>query len=465
MSAKLWGGRFAADTNAIVNSFNASIGFDQRLYADDIAGSIAHATMLGEQGIISREDADQIVAGLNSVKADIENDPSLLSEEYEDIHMNVESLLREKIGPVAGKLHTGRSRNDQVATDLRLWLKRELYNIDRLLSDVQSKYVQLSEQNINVLLSGMTHMQHAQPVRLSHHLMAYFWMLQRDRVRIGNAIKSTDSLPLGSGALAGTTFPIDREQVRQALGFAAITENSMDAVSDRDFVVESLSAFSLIMVHLSRFCEELIIWNSPAYGFVTLGDAVTTGSSIMPQKKNPDVAEHIRGKAGRVFGSLTGLLTTMKALPLAYDGDLQEDKEALFDAFDTVSACLQVMAITLDDLAFNGGKMAALMQGDFSTATDLADYLVTQGLPFREAHEVVGRIVGDCVRSGAVMERMPAQELAAYSPLFQNVPDNIASPEASVERRNIPGGTARQAVLAQIDQARSLLEASSPSTS
>ena len=412
----------------------------------------------GQQGIIGQDDASQIVAGLESVKADIENNSSLLSEEHEDIHMNVESLLREKIGPVAGKLHTGRSRNDQVATDLRLWLKRELYNIDKLLINVQSKFVQLSDQNINTLLPGMTHMQHAQPVRLSHHLMAYFWMLQRDRVRVDNAFKSTDSLPLGAGALAGTTFPIDRNQVRQALAFAKITENSMDAVSDRDFVLETVSVFSLIMVHLSRFCEELIIWNSPAYGFVTLGDAVTTGSSIMPQKKNPDVAEHVRGKAGRVFGSLMGLLTTIKALPLAYDGDLQEDKEALFDACDTVSACLQVLAITLNDLTFNSSKMAALMQGDFSTATDLADFLVTKGLPFREAHEVVGRIVGDCVRAGTAMESMTATELAVYSPLFQDAPDDIASLEASVERRNIPGGTARQAVLAQIEIARSLLK-------
>ncbi len=454
MSGKLWGGRFAADPNAVVNSFNASIGFDQRLYAVDIEGSIAHATMLGRQSIIGQDDAAQIVAGLQAIQADIEANPGLLTEEHEDIHMNVEALLRAKIGPVAGKLHTGRSRNDQVATDLRLWLKRELQSIDQLLAQVQLSFVQLSEQNSDTLLPGMTHMQHAQPVRLAHHLMAYFWMLRRDRMRIANAFKSADSLPLGSGALAGTTFPIDRDFVRQSLGFATLTENSMDAVSDRDFVVEALSAFSLIMVHLSRFCEELIIWNSPAYGFVTLGDAVTTGSSIMPQKKNPDVAEHIRGKAGRVFGSLSAMLATVKGLPLTYDGDLQEDKEALFDASDTVSACLQVLAIALSDISFNADKMAAALQGDFSTATDLADYLVTQGLPFRDAHEVVGRIVGDCIRDHRTMETMTAQELSEYSPLFAHAPDDIASPQASVERRNVPGGTARAAVLHQIQLAK-----------
>jgi argininosuccinate lyase len=459
MSDKVWGGRFEADTNAIVGRFNASIRFDRRLYREDIEGSIAHATMLGKQGIIPAENAGQIIEGLKAVRGDIEADPGLLTEEAEDIHMNVEVLLRGKIGAVAGKLHTARSRNDQVATDIRLWLKRETEVVDALVSALQYRIVELSSENIDIILPGTTHLQHAQPVRLSHHLLAYFWMLGRDRVRLEAVRKSVDVLPLGAGALAGTTFPIDRAFVAEQLGFAGITENSMDSVSDRDFVVEMLSALSLIMVHLSRLGEELILWSSPEYGYVTMGDAVTTGSSIMPQKKNPDVAEHVRGKAGRVFGSLMSLLTTMKGLPLTYAGDMQEDKEPLFDAVDTVETSLEAIGVVLNDITFNADRMAASMRGDFSTATDLADFLVTKGMPFREAHEVVGRIVGDCVRGKKALEDLTAKDLSAYTAQFAGAPDDIASVEASVERRTTPGGTARLAVMKQIELAKKSLAA------
>ena len=463
MSEKLWGGRFEEDTNAIVNRFNASIRFDRRMFREDIEGSIAHATMLGRQGIIAVEDAGEIVAGLKAVESDIEANPAVLTEEAEDIHMNVETLLRAKIGPVAGKLHTARSRNDQVATDIRLWLKREIGKTESLVVGMQSRLLELAREHIDVILPGATHLQHAQPVRLSHHLLAYFWMLGRDRVRLSSVRNSADALPLGAGALAGTTFPIDREFVARQLGFDRITENSMDSVSDRDFVIEALAALSLIMVHLSRLGEELILWSAPEFGYVTMGDAVTTGSSIMPQKKNPDVAEHARGKSGRVFGSLMSLLTTMKGLPLTYAGDMQEDKEPLFDGFDTVEACLEALTLVLNDIAFNEDRMAAALRGDFSTATDLADYLVTKGLPFRDAHEVVGKIVGDCVRMRKALEDFTATDLVSYSALFADAPEDIASVEASVERRNVPGGTARAAVLEQIEMASRSLPPPRPS--
>ncbi|HEX5325022.1 MAG TPA: argininosuccinate lyase [Capsulimonadaceae bacterium] len=454
---KLWGGRFSEETDALVNHFNASIAFDQRLWRHDIKGSLAHVKMLGNCGIITPAEAQEIAKGLLAVQADLESGKSVFSEEAEDVHMNVETLLREKIGPVAGKLHTGRSRNDQVATDIRLWLKDEIGELREAVRNVQAQLVALAGENIDTLLPGMTHLQHAQPVRLAHHLLAYFWMLERDNGRLADAYVRTDVLPLGAGALAGTSYPIDREFVAKELGFARISENSLDAVSDRDFAIETLSTLSLIMVHLSRLCEELILWNSQEFGFVTMGDNVTTGSSIMPQKKNPDVAELIRGKAGRVVGDLVSLLTVMKGLPLAYNKDMQEDKEPLFDGVDTANICLKTLLILLKNLKFNGERMAAALRGDFSTATDLADYLVRQGLPFREAHEVVGKIVLGCAQRNKTLEDLSADDLKSFHPLFAKALKDLTSARASADCRNTAGGTGREAVLSQVESAKAAL--------
>ena len=457
--AKLWGGRFSEATNSLVNHFNASIAFDQRLWRHDILGSIAHVRMLGATGIIPADDADVIETGLIAVRDDIEAGRVEFTEEAEDVHMNVETLLRDQIGPLAGKLHTGRSRNDQVATDIRLWLKDELFEIIEAVRKVQGQFIALAEQHIDIILPGMTHMQHAQPVRLSHHLLAYFWMLDRDAARFFDALERTDVLPLGAGALAGTTYPIDRHMVAKELGFAAITENSLDAVSDRDFAIESLSAISLLMMHLSRLSEELILWSNPEFGWVTMGDSVTTGSSIMPQKKNPDVSELIRGKTGRTFGNLMSLLTILKGLPLAYNKDLQEDKEPLFDSVDTARISLGVLSVLLNNLTFHGNKMYGALTGDFSTATDLADYLVRQGLPFREAHEVVGKIVKHCVDTATLLESLSPTDLAAFSELFRDAPADIAAVEGSVNGRNVPGGTGLDAVRIQLEHAKAAIEA------
>jgi argininosuccinate lyase len=358
---------------------------------------------------------------------------------------------------VAGKLHTGRSRNDQVATDLRLWLKDEIDRMQGAIKDVQAQLVTLAEGNIDTLLPGMTHLQHAQPIRLAHHLLAYFWMLERDRGRLADALARADVLPLGAGALAGTSYPIDRQFVAEELGFARVSENSLDSVSDRDFAIETLAALSILTMHLSRFCEELILWSSQEYGFVTMGDNVTTGSSIMPQKKNPDVAELIRGKTGRVYGDLQALLTVMKGLPLAYNKDMQEDKEALFDGVDTAGLCLGALLVMLKNTRFNSERMAAALRGDFSTATDLADYLVRQVLPFREAHEVVGKIVLDCSQRGRALEDLTAGDLAMFSPLFAGAPMDLTSARASANSRESAGGTGRESVLAQLAQARAAL--------
>ncbi|MDR3710450.1 MAG: argininosuccinate lyase [Capsulimonadaceae bacterium] len=454
---KLWGGRFSQSTDALVNHFNASIEFDQRLWKHDILGSIAHVRMLGKTGIIDAADAQTIEQGLVDVRRDLEAGVSEFTEEAEDVHMNIETLLHAKIGPVAGKLHTGRSRNDQVATDIRLWLRDELGEIRMAVRRVQTRLIDLAERNIDIILPGMTHMQHAQPVRLAHQLMAYFWMLDRDAGRLAAAWDRADVLPLGSGALAGTTHPIDREFVASELGFSRISENSMDAVSDRDFAVETIAALSLVMMHLSRFSEELILWNNPEFGWVTMGDNVTTGSSIMPQKKNPDVSELIRGKAGRVYGNLVSLLTVLKGLPLAYNKDLQEDKEPLFDSVDTARICLDVLGVLLDNVTFHGDRMMEALRGDFSTATDLADFLVRQGLPFRQAHEVVGQIVKFCIQSGRPLEQLTNPELSEFSELFSQAPADLAGVLQSVDARNIPGGTARAAVEIQIEHAKAAI--------
>lgn len=458
---KLWAGRFSQETDALVHQFNASLGFDSRLWPYDIQGSIAHVKMLGNCGIISPSEAEAIAQGLVGLEADLGSGAVALPTDAEDVHMAVETLLTQRLGPVAGKLHTARSRNDQVATDLRLYIKDAIVDVQLGVNQAQETLLALASQHLDTLMPGMTHMQHAQPVRLAHHLLAYFWMLSRDDSRLEDARNRADSLPLGAGALAGTTFPIDRRHVADALGFARVVENSLDAVSDRDFALETLAALSILMMHLSRLCEELILWTSPEFGWVEMGDNVTTGSSIMPQKKNPDVAELIRGKTGRVYGDLTSLLTVMKGLPLAYNKDMQEDKEPLFDALDTTILCLSVLKTMLENTQFKADKMAASLRGDFSTATDLADYLVRQGLPFRQAHEVVGRLVGSCVSKRQGLEDLTADDLAAASPLFAG--SDIAalvSPRGSADARGALGGTGRDAVESQLTQATELWERS-----
>ncbi len=451
---KLWAGRFSEETDALVHQFNASLSFDSRLWPFDILGSISHVKMLGECGIIPQADAETIANGLETLGEDLKAGRATLSADAEDVHMAVESLLTERLGPVAGKLHTARSRNDQVATDLRLYVREAIDGLRERIGAVQGTLVGLAEAHLDTLLPGMTHLQHAQPVRLAHHLLAYFWMLARDEERLEQARARVNQLPLGAGALAGTTFPIDRLRVAELLGFDGVIPNSLDAVSDRDFAIETVSALALVMMHLSRLCEELILWSAPEFGWAEMGDSVTTGSSIMPQKKNPDVAELVRGKTGRVYGDLTTLLTLMKGLPLAYNKDMQEDKEALFDALDTAEMCLSVINTLLQNTQFNAQKMAASLHGDFSTATDLADFLVLQSLPFRQAHEVVGKIVGECVRSGRALEDLTHGDLVAASPLFAGAdPAALVSPRGSADARSAFGGTGREAVEEQLQKA------------
>jgi len=458
VAPKLWAGRFTKETDALVHRFNASLSVDCRLWPYDIRGSVAHVTMLGRQGIIPESEAQLIAEGLNTLAEDLESGNAVLNPGAEDVHMAVETLLTERLGPVAGKLHTARSRNDQVATDIRLFMRDAVETIIDRIGAVQHALVDLAESNSDAYLAGSTHLQHAQPVRLSHHLLAYFWMLGRDADRLLDARKRINVLPLGAGALAGTTFPIDRHFVAAALGFDAVAENSLDAVSDRDFAVETLSALSLLMAHLSRFSEELILWSTPEFGYIAMGDNVTTGSSIMPQKKNPDVAELIRGKVGRVFGDLTALLTIIKGLPLAYNKDLQEDKEPVFDAIDTAIICLEVLGTLLANSTFKADRMAASLRGDFSTATDLADYLVRQGLPFRQAHEVVGKIVGRCVSLGLALEDLSEHDLVEASPLFHGAPvASLVSASGSADARNSYGGTGRDAVDVQLVNAKAWL--------
>ncbi len=456
---KLWAGRFSQETDARVHEFNASLVFDKRLWPYDIQGSISHVKMLGECGIIPQSDAETIASGLETLAQDLYAGIVELSADAEDVHMAVESLLTARLGPVAGKLHTARSRNDQVATDLRLYVRDAVDDLRGRIAAVQGTLIGLAEKHLDTLLPGMTHLQHAQPVRLAHHLLAYFWMLARDGERLEQVRARVNVLPLGAGALAGTTFPINRQRVAELLGFDGVIPNSLDAVSDRDFAIETVSALAITMMHLSRLSEELILWNAPEFGWVEMGDNVTTGSSIMPQKKNPDVAELVRGKTGRVYGDLAALLTLMKGLPLAYNKDMQEDKESVFDALDTAQVCLSVMNTLLQNTEFKTEKMAASLRGDFSTATDLADYLVRQSLPFRQAHEVVGKIVGECARTGRVLEDLTEDELAAASPLFAGADAAaLVSPRGSADARAAFGGTGRDAVEEQLRQARKDLE-------
>lgn len=437
-----------------MEAFTESISFDSRLIEHDIRGSIAHASMLGRCGIISQEDADKIVAGLKSILDDssagkIEFDPSA-----EDVHMNVEKILFERIGEPAGRLHTARSRNDQVATDIRLFLRDEVNRTVDLIKELQAIVVDQAEKNAEVILPGYTHLQHAQPVLLGHHLMAYFWMLERDKGRFQDCLKRFNLLPLGSGALAGTTFPIDREFVAEELDFDGVTANSMDSVADRDFVAEFLSAASILMVHLSRYSEEFVIWNTSEFAFIELDDSVTTGSSIMPQKKNPDVAELVRGKSARVIGDLMSLLILQKGLPLAYNRDLQEDKEPLFDAVDTVQMSLRVFAIMLETANFNKDRMYKAAGEAFSTATDLADHLVRQGVPFRSAHEQVGSLVAYCVKNSKELYDLSIDEIKQFAPEAADDVDSELTVEASVSARKATGGTALSSVKQQIEKAK-----------
>ncbi len=456
-AAKLWGGRFEERTDELIERLNDSLRFDARLWREDIEGSIAHASMLGATGIIPAAEAEQIVKGLREVLAGLDDGSLSLDASAEDIHTAVELLLRDRIGPVAGKLHTARSRNDQVATDMRLYLRRAVAAIRDAVADLQAALIERAESEAETVMPGYTHLQHAQPVLLAHHLLAYFWMFQRDRERLGDALKRMDVLPLGSGALAGTSFPIDRGAMASALGFSAVTENSLDAVSDRDFALEFLADAAIMMVHCSRLGEELVLWSSQEFGFVRLDDAVTTGSSIMPQKKNPDGAELARGKAGRVFGSLMALLSVMKGLPLAYNKDMQEDKEGVFDTVDTVLLVLPALSLMIRTAVFDRNAMRRALERDFSTATDLADALVRTGMPFREAHAVVGRLVRECLDRGVGLEDLSPDQIAAIAPETAVLGKVDLGVAASVASRAAFGGTAPDAVASQLERARKAL--------
>ena len=458
MSQPLWGGRFTQPTDQFVQEFTASITFDQRLYRYDIQGSMAHCRMLARQGILTTAEADQILAGLTDILTDIEAGRFDFSVALEDIHMNIEARLIERIGPVGGKLHTARSRNDQVAVDIRLYLRDEIAAILAFLTSLQGALLDQAEANLDTLMPGYTHLQTAQPVLLAHHLLAYFEMLQRDRGRLQDCSRRLNQLPLGAGALAGTTFPIDREWVAQQLGFAGVTRNSLDSVSDRDFALEFCAASATLMMHLSRLAEELILWSSADFDFIELSDAFCTGSSIMPQKKNPDVPELVRGKTGRVYGNLISLLTLMKALPLAYNKDMQEDKEPLFDSIDTVKGSLKIFADMIAQMRIKAGNMRTAAARGFSTATDVADYCVRKGLPFRQAHEVVGKTVRYCVETGKDIPDLSLEEFRRFSPLIEADIYDFVTLEASVNARTATGGTARSAVAGEIVRARQQLE-------
>ncbi len=454
----LWGGRFEGGTDALVWAFNQSLGFDRRMWREDIAGSIAHAKMLARQNIITEAEGAALVTGLIALRDDLESGAVKLPEDAEDIHSAVEGMLTQRLGAVAGKLHTARSRNDQVSNDLRLWFKNHVPDVIDALTALRLQLTKMAEENMGVVLPGRTHHQHAQPVLLSHHLLAYFWMLSRDDERFGECVRRADALSLGAAAMAGTPFPIDRDFVRQELGFAHLCENSMDAVADRDFAVEFCAVASLTMMHLSRLAEEIVLWSAPEFGFVELDDDVTTGSSIMPQKKNPDVAELIRGKTGRVYGDLTTLLTLMKGLALTYNKDMQEDKEPLFDAYDTILACLTLMTRMLQGARFKPERMAQSLYGDFSTATDLADALASEGIPFREAHEVVGIIVRESIKRKQALEELTLEDLHRYDVRFTARALDAITPIASANARTSRGGTATDAVRAQLEKAKAKLQ-------
>ncbi|MBW2474044.1 MAG: argininosuccinate lyase [Deltaproteobacteria bacterium] len=462
MSEKLWAGRFTQPTDAFVEEFTASINFDRRMYHYDILGSVTHARMLARQGIISGDEAETIVQGLQGILAEIEAGDFEFTVAREDIHMNIEARLIEKIGAVGGKLHTARSRNDQVALDVRLYLRDEIDAIAQALGTLQAALLDQAEKNLDVIMPGYTHLQTAQPVLFAHHLLAYFEMLARDTGRLHDLRSRLNHLPLGAGALAGTTFAIDREWVAEQLGFAGVTRNSLDTVSDRDFALEFCSFASILMMHLSRLSEELILWSSADFAFIELSDAFCTGSSIMPQKKNPDVPELVRGKTGRTYGNLISILTLMKSLPLAYNKDMQEDKEPLFDTIDTVRGSLKVFAGMIAEMRVNLEQMRIAAGRGFSTATDIADYLVRKGLPFRNAHEVVGKTVRFCVENEKSIPELTLEEFRQFSADIDGDIFSYVTLEASVNARKATGGTAREAVEKEIILARQALKESSP---
>ncbi len=457
-NTKLWGGRFEGTVEEWVEQFGASISFDHQLAKFDLMGSLAHVQMLGQTGILSSEEAEQIQDGLKALLRDLDAGELHFDIANEDIHMNMEVLLTEKIGPLAGKLHTARSRNDQVATDMHLYLKEQLGHVLDKLANLNSVLLDLAEKHVETIMPGYTHLQHAQPISFAHHLMAYYNMFQRDSERFAFNLKHTDLSPLGAAALAGTTFPIDRQLSSDLLGFQQPYTNSLDAVSDRDFILEFLSNASILMMHMSRFCEEIINWCSFEYQYISLSDSFSTGSSIMPQKKNPDMAELIRGKTGRVYGHLLGLLTVMKSLPLAYNKDLQEDKEGMFDTVDTILNSLDVLAGMLSSMQVNKAKMQQSTENDFSNATELADYLAEKGLPFREAHEIVGKLVLDSIKHGKNIQDWDLEELQVYHPLIEEDIYIYLRPETAVQRRNSLGGTGFEQVKYQIEQAKKELK-------
>ena len=444
--AQLWGGRFTKETDKLVYNFNASISFDKRFYEQDIRGSIAHVTMLAKQGILTEKEKEEIIEGLESIRRDVDNGTLTITDEYEDIHSFVEANLIDRIGDAGKKLHTGRSRNDQVALDMKLYTRDEVTALDRLLKELLETLLTLMKKHMETYMPGFTHLQKAQPITLAHHMGAYFEMFKRDRQRMKDIYRRMNLCPLGSGALAGTTYPLDREYTAELLGFDGPTLNSMDSVSDRDYLIELLSAMSTVMMHLSRFSEEVIIWNSNEYNFVEIDDAYSTGSSIMPQKKNPDIAELVRGKAGRVYGALMSLLTTMKGIPLAYNKDMQEDKELVFDAIDTTKGCLALFTGMLKTIKFNKSRMEESAKNGFTNATDAADYLVNHGVPFRDAHGIVGRLVLYCLEKKISLDDMSLEEFKAISPVFEEDIYEAISMRTCVEMRNTIGAPGRAAM-------------------
>ena len=449
--AQLWGGRFTKETDKLVYNFNASLSFDSKLYKQDITGSMAHASMLAKQGIIEEQEKEEILKGLKSILEDIENKKLEFTEEYEDIHSFVEANLIDRCGDVGKKLHTGRSRNDQVALDMKMYVRDEIGEIDLLLKELLTSIYKIMSENVHTYMPGFTHLQKAQPVTLAHHFGAYFEMFKRDRSRLADAKKRLNLCPLGSGALAGTTYPLDRAYTAEVLGFDGPTLNSMDSVADRDYLIETLSALSTVMMHLSRFCEEIIMWNSNEYRFVEIDDGYSTGSSIMPQKKNPDIAELVRGKTGRVYGALMSILTNMKGIPLAYNKDMQEDKEFTFDAIDTVKGCIALFNGMISTMVFNKDNMEKSAKNGFTNATDAADYLVNNGVPFRDAHGIVGRLVLHCIDKGISLDEMSLEEYQEISPVFKEDIYEAISMKNCVEKRNTigaPGAEVMTKVLA-----------------
>lgn len=448
--AQLWGGRFTKETDQLVYNFNASISFDKKLYAHDIEGSIAHVMMLARQGVLSDAEKEDIIAGLQGIRSDVEKGKLEITDEYEDIHSFVEAELTRRIGEAGKKLHTGRSRNDQVAVDMKLYTRDEVRQLNSLIKEMLHTLLSIMEENTETFMPGFTHLQKAQPITLAHHMGAYFEMFKRDHERMVDICRRMDTCPLGSGALAGTTYPLDREYTARLLGFSGPTLNSMDGVSDRDYLIEFLSALSIVMMHLSRFSEEVIIWNTNEYQFVEIDDAYSTGSSIMPQKKNPDIAELVRGKTGRVYGALMSLLTTMKGIPLAYNKDMQEDKELVFDAIDTAKGCLSLFTGMLRTMKFNRKKMAESARHGFTNATDAADYLVGKGVPFRDAHGIVGQLVLYCIDKGIALDDMSLEEYRQITPVFEEDIYDAISMETCVNKRvtiGAPGKAAMQDVI------------------